>query len=175
MFPFRERISFKVVPSNRDPRIIHADCLRDCLTDTVKFTSAARQEDRRRHRAIKLKHAVGNFTGQQLHRRFDQVDQLFGRALMRQSENVGIAQRILLADLHFQRFAGTEIDKQLFHQQLGHFIARHGSHCIPGDAAVTANRNIRRARANIHKHKVQQPDINGNCCIQGSNRLQREA
>ncbi len=94
---------------------------------------------------------------------------------MRNAEDIGVVQRALPADAHLERFAGLEVDQQLLHQQLCDLVARNRRHRVPGDAAAAAHRDIRRARADIDQHQVQQPDIDRDRRVKRRNRLQRQA
>ena len=58
---------------------------------------------------------------------------------------------------------------------LGELVARNGGHLIGGDLAFAADRDIRGARADVHKGQIQKAKLPGDEYIDGGDGLQRQA
>ena len=64
-------------------------------------------------------------------------------------------QLLALAEHEFHLFSHLEIDQKFPHHTLCNLIAGHRRHRISADAPIIGNRDIRRARADIHQRDIE--------------------
>ncbi len=66
-----------------------------------------------------------------------------------------------------------KVDQIMLYDHFCQFVSGKRNHTVGNNAAVSRQRNIRRARADIHKRNVQHTEIFRNRHVDRGNRLQR--
>ena len=60
------------------------------------------------------------------------------KIVLLQSQNIGVTQRLLAPQSHFQPLCGFKIHQQFLHYKLGYLVAGHSGHGVTHHAAIAA-------------------------------------
>ena len=168
-------VLLKLIARDGDAGRLDAQLLRHALLEPLQLAAAAGEEHRGGHLVVELQNTLGELLRQRRDGGRDHVADLLARHLMGQAEDIRVADLVLIAQQHLDPLRLGKIDEQHAHHQLRNLVAGDGRHGVAHDAAVAADGDIGRARADVDEHEVQQADVVGDRGVEGGDRLERQA
>ena len=168
----RIRRLFVVAPRDGHPAGIHLQALSHLLPEALQLAPAACQKDRGGRAAVQLRDLLPDGLRKTRHGFVYRSLQFLTAYAVHLAQNIRVLHRLFLAQLPFQRLRGLEVHQIRPHDRLRHLVPGNRRHGVARHASVTADRDIRCTRADVHQGQIQKPKLRRNRRVHGCNRLQ---